>query len=904
MSSIQIILGLLFPISIMNIHGSSLQQQTYYISPINKTSKGSSLLDYYRKHDRKNEPQSDQILNVQTAFPDIQIEQILSTFTSTNCYVSISNFRFVNINPGLQPLAIRAPELSELSGGRFHLQKFPSWMPKDFHRRGNVTVPIFPEVFECNSFRHLLLTSDMICLQVDFFQYSTQIRPWNCWIDISLYPPNIPKIEDYPEPLDIDSVDNYRKALIYHRVPAVKVFVNYDTNQYSSTNILRRWVNKIGGFDSKYNSAVNMVFLLVRVKASETKDIGILFAKIISVEAVKICYHCFVFFHKYKEYHRVFRVHMEAISTNKKLSIEQLSEVYHPNPDELLHWHIAKNFGTAYKPSETIGFYLFLCKKYPKQGFFDSSIQSETEKLAYAYATVLLSIMKNATYYSGALNGPGGAGGYNCDPKTESKTPGHTYGFHSVFSLETDIFTKFTPYGRAVYIPIHLGALTFVSCGRRQLQSIPFSELVNVYDNSVWVCGVITLLVLMYILNRLIDSSNRQFCSFFSQSLPLIKVLVEQGDPFPAAMLRNYRIAPVIAVFLLVGIVLSNGYKNTNVYNMIAPRKPVPYIYFHELTNDNFTIYSRTAAERFSWYDWEIPRSSNIKITRNEFYERNIRDRFFVMSEIYMLWGNADSELRKRRSKPYTKSEIELINLLNIVDEHSAMHPNLSQVFRRRVEEVEALNPVPKFSFPNVTSKLSKSFWREQNDVLDKFISKCDRRALVLPNYLCWEYARSLKKLGYPDVYVGDEAYTNPTYVFSLTGLVPPFVVTRLSGIQEAGIWGRFSALFDDKSRINDTLWNGVLEKPTLEGNVLLIFSVWSIGEVVAVLCFFCEIWRILRSCLYVTFNLLKQKLTDVKRNCKGPNKCSFVSHLIRARNLVLVFCSKGQSKELVQINE
>lgn len=40
---------------------------------------------------------------------------------------------------------------------------------------------------------------------------------------------------------------------------------------------------------------------------------------------------------------------------------------------------------------------------------------------------------------------------------------------------------------------------------------------------------------------------------------------------------------------------LSNAYKNKNMYNMILPTKPVPYQYLQELVNDNFTIYTRSA---------------------------------------------------------------------------------------------------------------------------------------------------------------------------------------------------------------------------------------------------------------------------------------------------------------------
>lgn len=48
-----------------------------------------------------------------------------------------------------------------------------------------------------------------------------------------------------------------------------------------------------------------------------------------------------------------------------------------------------------------------------------------------------------------------------------------------------------------------------------------------------------------------------------------------------------------IGLFLLVAIVINNAYKNTNVYNMIAPRNSTPYRFLHEILADKFDAYTR-----------------------------------------------------------------------------------------------------------------------------------------------------------------------------------------------------------------------------------------------------------------------------------------------------------------------
>lgn len=43
----------------------------------------------------------------------------------------------------------------------------------------------------------------------------------------------------------------------------------------------------------------------------------------------------------------------------------------------------------------------------------------------------------------------------------------------------------------------------------------------------------------------------------------------------------------IVSTLIQMGIVLSNAYKNHNVYKMITPRMPDPYAYFKELVEDN-----------------------------------------------------------------------------------------------------------------------------------------------------------------------------------------------------------------------------------------------------------------------------------------------------------------------------
>lgn len=74
--------------------------------------------------------------------------------------------------------------------------------------------------------------------------------------------------------------------------------------------------------------------------------------------------------------------------------------------------------------------------------------------------------------------------------------------------------------------------------------------------------------------------------------------MVEQGDPFPVGILNIQSLRFILCVLGFAALVLSNAYKNINVYNLIARRKPVFYQTINELTNDGYKIYSRVTSAK------------------------------------------------------------------------------------------------------------------------------------------------------------------------------------------------------------------------------------------------------------------------------------------------------------------
>lgn len=130
-----------------------------------------------------------------------------------------------------------------------------------------------------------------------------------------------------------------------------------------------------------------------------------------------------------------------------------------------------------------------------------------------------------------------------------------------------------------------LEGLRFISCGRPLVSPFAFSELFTVFSEYVWIALIVAVIVVTFSLKLL----NRNW-KYFMASL---KVLLEQGNPFPDTIIENRNFAVLNLLILLTGTVLSNAYKSNNVYNMIAPLSQIPYTKYEQLIRDNFSIHQR-----------------------------------------------------------------------------------------------------------------------------------------------------------------------------------------------------------------------------------------------------------------------------------------------------------------------
>lgn len=152
---------------------------------------------------------------------------------------------------------------------------------------------------------------------------------------------------------------------------------------------------------------------------------------------------------------------------------------------------------------------------------------------------------------------------------------------------------------------------------------------------------------------------------------------------------------------------------------------------------------------------------------------------------------------------------------------------------------------------------LHKAGVREENNLIEnesvellRSLRRCQKVALLLPEYLCRNSSRMLKKVGHQsNVFVGKEVISDVEWLFSLRGSVPPHIPLRIKATYESGIWRRWENL---AKRVEADTGNTDVLAASMDGNIIVIFCVWFCGLAGSLLWLFAETWycdKIFKGC-------------------------------------------------------
>lgn len=702
-----------------------------------------------------------------------------------------------------------------------------AWGPLNYGER-NLT--IISKAFDCPLSQFLVLNPksgqlpNHFCFSLNLKSYWRHVKPWNCVVNVGLFTSKFEAHFDLVAK-EYESVigDNYNPFVFPNlKSPFINIFME-DAEELPSNAIERIRSLRQNSYSHVYLNC-GPIFLLFTVhkKASQ----GIRFApangRVTSVELIRMCL-----------FAASFRGDLKHNLNNFRL----LTNLALPSRIENLIWRIREG---RYSFEESVFGHMIQILEYCGRTKIQST--SLVERVAHGYAHIWLRIMGNYTV-SGILTTCSATQDFpNLKQWNISRTP---IAFH------------FGPYPKSLLIfPYfandHVSHVNFLSCGKGKYGHLPFEELINAYDAWVWLSIIVSTLAVASSL-KVSQDSRKQVAEIW---MGTINIFLEQGDRL--AETKTMRI--IVGIYLLMGIVLSNGYKNTNVYNMISHRKPIPYEYFEQLMRDNFSIYTRITA-----LDIGIPNSWNNTVllegldagcgSFHMVYHDNLM--IILISEIAdimnRLWQALaettiwlDGNTYVKSVQNFTMDKIEVRTHSKVVSNMQQMaesvHQHALQFFQEGNVTIE--------TFANLTSVELGRIVEVDGESLRHELQGCSNVAVILPDHVCHEYFRSLKMENRENMFVGKESYSEVNWMFTLEGVLPPFLPSRIKSAHETGLWERWKPAW-----VTTAGMYGKGPVPAnLAGNVVIIFIIWVTGQVLASLSFMCEGMCFLKAGKYIYY--------------------------------------------------
>ncbi len=702
-----------------------------------------------------------------------------------------------------------------------------------------------------NSFKcsHSNLFTNYKCIQVRLISYSLKSKPWMCNLNVHLFKDPETEFESLPA-----SILRRRTFPLPISVYPITILVEFGNKWESATytNLLRMRNQNTLRQHNQYllgSSVIQHIFIEMAIGTIEKSktSIGKLSANITEVSAVRSRKIKFIVLFE--------KVHLN-IKTQEESSIKIITEkAYFSNNDEIFWGNAVYTGKTSYSDLGVFR-HMSMCENEFRRtsSHFMKPHSDDEERMFHAFAYVLQSIMGNYTYLLSEYTEKKCVNG-----KIMSDTDS-LIRYSALSGIDIGWLLRGTPissYNTGISINISLSGLRIITCGERGVSEFAFRELLKAYDSLSWALILISGLTLGFAFNFLWSPVVRS-----RHLLSVIKVLLEQGDPFLASMARISRLRWVISAYLLVGIVLSNAYKNTNVYNMILPRQVLLYEFLHQLSQDNISIYSRTISfnDRRIWetgkqelWKYRYPYNYFSYNFMKHGISINGLDGVQIFSEIrdrFSYAKNFASLVHKKRSFwIYGHDDVNLTKLQLSLVRQSELHlkvPYLVGTF------VEILSPLYLMNYRDAVDHFSsfetryngyfqKWFFEMEERIFKEDLLKCNRTAIVVPQYKAKSYARHVltKKPSMP-ISISKESYS-PFYIHAnLKGYIPPFILRNLRGIQNAALLEWWAKNIGDSDR-NPVAQQKTLEAPTMAGSILVVFTLLLSGLVLGMLVFLLE---------------------------------------------------------------
>lgn len=463
----------------------------------------------------------------------------------------------------------------------------------------------------------------------------------------------------------------------------------------------------------------------------------------------------------------------------------------------------------------------------------ESGIETRTGKMDRANAHILQLIMGNFSYIDQY--------GYLCIHSGKYDSSYYTLASPATyFHIETFNERKNRTTIPSMVISNPLLNIRFVVCGDRGKSSHAFHQLTNAFEIGSWLGIIIALLAGAYCLSCLRRDTISNPISV--TVLEIFKVIVEQGNPFEQIAAINATLKYIIISILLTGIVLSNSYKNTNVYNMVQPRLPLRYQTIEQLLQGNFQFYSRLAMVIYRVKYKYGPRYSVGK-------SREWQTRYFVthVHEYHRTLDSKISELDIQISYNLEFHPEEYIDWTKYTYRKKSTkdpgsvneHPAVPEKLLSQLSNVKRSGL--RIGMPKSEALKSKYTKWEEWCLLSE-LRKCTRMVVFLPEVVAKIYKMLFQATSNDRLDIGTEVIKRNMTGISFKGMIKRSTQARHRAIQQAGILMRWEKLyrFDlNKEASND---RNQVTPAKLSGHILVIFTVFFVGNILSIVAYCTEL--------------------------------------------------------------
>ncbi len=715
------------------------------------------------------------------------LESMLENFANDKCLIVINNFIGTEIKETVPiPVILRQFELA-ISYRRWSWSNLYTniiWIPNEYlPKLNNNFTGEDKEIQHCHISDHFMLLDQYhqsgYCVGLSHHRFSSSSKPWHCEVQVDLFmPDNVFRLGKHTQIFRCWFCNSISSSM-----PKINILISTESiNAYDAISIAtwmsrdkydffadRSLIHPVSDFMMFGSTTCKLTFSIYVTNNCEIADLSVLFP----------CTDC-------KKTHLTHKVSFQHLQIDLLILLGAKHKF-------LLATGYADGFSTnRFTFSGIIRHFIETQKNaltLPLKNIHrvKSLYMDNTDKLAFAYASVFKDILGNVT-----------------SSKPETLIGMSLLGFER--RIEFLILEENDIRNEDMTIEFKFGQLHIVSCGSRGIEPISFLQVATVFENGIWVFLFLIVISLTGFSYHLLRRS------FSASLLSIFKVLVEQGDPFPENNKIIKKLKFVVCGTLLAGLVISNAFKSDNIYKVVTPRQRISYESLDELLEDNFRIFSR-----ISTFDYQF--DSNL----GYFYLE--QDNHTFRAAYNDRWqGSGETEA------------YHFINRSSNLFQNFQMHPDTFKVF---AEPIDLFDPLLRTGEINLkctywcdVTFAQERFWTNQKDLIVKDMENCSKTAWILPKYYAEDISKNLRKSGHHSD-LGEMAYTKLYLCVGLNGLMPLSLLGQYSLIQTSGILEWWSNLIN-RTDIIVTNENIPPSKPNMKGHLQVLFYGLSIGHSIA----------------------------------------------------------------------